>query len=56
MNKINSYLQSEVLKEALKSYVSHRYGAVLINKQGKVISKGYNTLKANSTNVKSCFL
>jgi len=54
---MNTYLRNQVLQEAYKSYVNHRYGAILIDKRGRIISKGYNKLKlAFGVKQKSCFL
>lgn len=49
------YFTAEAVKEALKSPMSKKYGAVLIHK-GKIISRGYNYDTCPSSTNKCCLL
>lgn len=40
--KNNQYLIEEAYKEAMKSNMYDKYGAILVNKKSAIISRGYN--------------
>jgi deoxycytidylate deaminase len=49
------YFVLEAKKEALKSELSTKYGAVLVHR-GKIVSRGHNFGKRNNSLNRNCFL